>query len=107
MFHRLLGAMFLKRCGILPSTLCKNVAEKQICDLVEQIKNCAFHIQGTLGEGQVRVGGISLDEVDENLMSKKHPNLYFVGECLDVDGLCGGYNLAWAWASAILVGEQI
>lgn len=107
MFHRLLGAMFLKRCGILPSTLCKNVTEKQICDLVEQIKNCAFHIQGTLGEGQVRVGGISLDEVDENLMSKKHPNLYFVGECLDVDGLCGGYNLAWAWASAILVGEQI
>ena len=99
--------MFLKRCGILPSTLCKNVTEKQIFDLVEQIKNCAFHIQGTLGEGQVRVGGISLDEVDENLMSKKHPNLYFVGECLDVDGLCGGYNLAWAWASAILVGEQI
>ena len=55
----------------------------------------------------VSVCKLILDEVDENLMSKKHPNLYFVGECLDVDGLCGGYNLAWAWASAILVGEQI
>ena len=107
MFHRLLGSMLLKRCGILPSTLCKNLLDKEIDSLVETIKNCPFHIQGTLGEGQVRVGGISLDEVDENLMSKKYPNLFFVGECLDIDGLCGGYNLAWAWASAILASKQI
>lgn len=107
MFHRLLGSMLLKRCGISSLTICKNLKNEDVDNLVETIKNCPFHIQGTLGEGQVRVGGISLDEVDENLMSKKHPSLYFVGECLDVDGLCGGYNLAWAWASAILVGEQI
>lgn len=107
MFHRLLGSMFLKRCGILSSTICKNLKNEDIDNLVETIKNCPFHIQGTLGEGQVRVGGISLDEIDENLMSKKYPNLFFVGECLDIDGLCGGYNLAWAWASAILAAKQI
>lgn len=107
MFHRLLGSMFLKRCGISSSTICKNLKNEDIDILFETIKNCPFHIQGTLGEGQVRVGGISLDEVDENLMSKKYPNLFFVGECLDVDGLCGGYNLAWAWASAILAAKQI
>ena len=107
MFHRLLGAMLLKRCGISSSTICKNLKNEDVDNLVETIKNCPFHIQGTLGEGQVRVGGISLDEVDENLMSKKYPNLFFVGECLDIDGLCGGYNLAWAWASAILAAKQI
>ena len=107
MFHRLLGSMLLKRCGISSSTICKNLKNEDVDNLVETIKNCPFHIQGTLGEGQVRVGGISLDEVDENLMSKKYPNLFFVGECFDVDGLCGGYNLAWAWASAILAAKQI
>lgn len=105
MFHRLLGVMFLKRCGIL-SSCCRDVSNDKINKLVDMIKNCPFHVQGTLGEGQVRVGGISLDEVDENLMSKKYPNLFFVGECLDVDGLCGGYNLAWAWASALLATEE-
>ena len=107
MFHRLLGSMLLKRCGISSLTICKNLKNEDVDNLVETIKNYPFHIQGTLGEGQVRVGGISLDEVDGNLMSKKYPNLFFVGECLDIDGLCGGYNLAWAWASAILAAKQI
>jgi predicted flavoprotein YhiN len=26
--------------------------------------------------------------------------LYFTGEIIDVSGICGGYNLQWAWASA-------
>ena len=31
--------------------------------------------------------------------------LYFAGEILDVDGICGGYNLQWAWASGHLAGR--
>ena len=50
---------------------------------------------------QVSVGGILPSEVDENLMSKKEKNVYIIGELLDIDGPCGGYNLTWAFASAI------
>ena len=50
---------------------------------------------------QVSVGGILVSEVGENLMSKREKNVYLIGELLDIDGPCGGYNLTWAFASAI------
>ena len=34
------------------------------------------------------------------------PGLYVVGEALDVDAPCGGYNLHWAWASGLLAGKS-
>ena len=37
--------------------------------------------------------------------SKRVKGLYFAGEMLDVDGPCGGYNLAWAWASGFVAGK--
>ena len=42
-----------------------------------------------------------------SLMSSKIPGLYIAGEVCDVDGDCGGYNLHWAWASALAVCEDI
>ena len=36
--------------------------------------------------------------------SKYIKNLYLTGELLDVDGICGGYNLQWAWATGYLAG---
>ncbi len=54
---------------------------------------------------QVCAGGISLEEINiENFESKKQNNLFFIGEILDVDGECGGYNLAFAWLSGIKSG---
>ena len=54
---------------------------------------------------QVCAGGISLKSIyAESMESKRHPGLYFVGEILDVDGICGGYNLQWAWATGYLAG---
>lgn len=50
---------------------------------------------------QVSVGGVQVSEVDNNLMSKFEKNVYIIGELLDIDGPCGGYNLTWAFASAI------
>lgn len=53
---------------------------------------------------QVCAGGLDLKAVDENLQLKKYPGLYVVGELLDVDGRCGGYNLQWAFASGRTAG---
>ncbi|MDR9824633.1 NAD(P)/FAD-dependent oxidoreductase, partial [Vibrio sp. FNV 38] len=51
-------------------------------------------------------GGIPLTEVDENLMSVRCRDLYLAGELLDVDGICGGYNLQWAVTSGWIAGKS-
>ena len=73
------------------------------------LKSFDFTVSGTrpIEEGQVVSGGYSIDEVEEDLSVSSMPNMYIVGEALDIDGLCGGYNLAWAWMSASIVAESI
>lgn len=58
-------------------------------------------------QAQVMHGGVSLEQVDQNLQSKQYQNLFIVGEALDVDGDCGGYNLHFAFASGYHVGNII
>ena len=54
-----------------------------------------------MSAGMVTRGGVDTKEVDSTtFMSKLVPNLYIIGEALDVDGECGGYNLTFAFASA-------
>ena len=56
---------------------------------------------------EVSHGGININEVNSNLESKKENNIFFVGELLDVDGMCGGYNLMFAFSSAETVAKAI
>ena len=69
-----------------------------------------FEVNDTHGfrHAEVSGGGINTSEVDEKtMMSKKCKNLYFTGEVLDVVGRRGGYNFAFAWASAYLASKNI
>ncbi|MFA7685886.1 MAG: aminoacetone oxidase family FAD-binding enzyme [Candidatus Gracilibacteria bacterium] len=53
-------------------------------------------------------GGIPLNEINvSTLESRLHKNLYFAGEVLDVNGLCGGYNISFAAISGKIVSEAI
>lgn len=79
----------------------------------EYLKNAVlemkFDITGTgdFQQAQVCSGGITLDQLAENtLESKNMKGLYFAGEILDVDGICGGYNLQWAWSSGYVAGKH-
>jgi predicted Rossmann fold flavoprotein len=56
---------------------------------------------------QVSLGGVSLGDVGSGLESKREKGVFFAGEVLDIDGLCGGYNLSWALISSIAVSEKI
>lgn len=69
--------------------------------LASRIKDWRFPVTGRADwkQAQVTAGGIPAKEVTEALESVVCPGLFFAGECLDVDGDCGGYNLHWAWAS--------
>ena len=56
---------------------------------------------------EVSHGGVSLNEINNNLQSKKENIVFFTGEALDIDGMCGGYNLMFAFASAETVAQSI
>lgn len=83
------------------------LTDEEIRKIAFAIKNLHFDVCGTLDNNQVFSGGVSLNNLNENLMSKEIPNLYFAGEIVDVDGECGGYNLQWAWTSGHIVGKSI
>lgn len=99
--------------GILPSALgravCKRANESSGEKILKNLRAFTLEVKGSLGfdYAQVTKGGVPLDEVTDSLESKKVKNLYIVGEALDVDGKCGGYNLQWAFSSASAVANEI
>ena len=82
--------------------------------LAKKVANCMlnwrFEVSETHGfrHAEVSGGGVDTTEIDPKTMqSLKCNNLYFCGEVLDVVGKRGGYNFAFAWASAYLVANSI
>lgn len=70
--------------------------------ILDRIHYFKITVTGTnQGEETVTAGGVDLDEINPKTMqSKKYPNLYFIGEVLNIDGFCGGFNLQNAWSTA-------
>ena len=77
--------------------------------ILDKIHNFSLTITGTnKGEETVTAGGIDLKEINPKTMElKKYPNLYCIGEALDIDGFCGGYNLQNAWSTAFVASDGI
>ena len=77
--------------------------------ILDKIHNFNLTITGTnKGEETVTAGGVDLKEINPKTMElKKYPNLYCIGEALDIDGFCGGYNLQNAWSTAFVAAEGI
>lgn len=102
-----LAKILLKEAGIGRKSWVKEITEKEIKKLVHCIKELKTIIvsTNTFDQAQVCSGGVDTREVDPVTMeSKLIRGLYFSGEILDVDGICGGYNLQWAWSSGITAG---
>lgn len=78
--------------------------------IVDLLLHSKFKVTGNTGfrNSQVTRGGVSLDEVNSfDYSSKKIKGLYIIGEALDIDGDCGGYNLHFAIASGYRLGSKI
>ena len=78
-------------------------------NIKEALTSFRLEITGYNGfdKAQVASGGIKLTEINDNFECKNIKDLYIIGEALDVDGDCGGYNLAFAFLSGIIAGESI
>lgn len=106
-FHKRLAQFFLKCAGIDQKKPVSGLTDQKLAKLTAQIKEQTFHVTATnsYDKAQVCMGGVKTTEIDSGTMeSRLVPGLYFAGEILDVDGICGGYNLQWAWSSAYLAG---
>lgn len=108
--HKRLIPVILKCAGIESLTQVVSSLDHQT---IEKVVNLLYHfplkVIGTkdFDEAQVTLGGISTHEVNPQTMeSLLIPNLYITGELLDIDGICGGYNLQWAWTSGYLAGKN-
>ena len=82
---------------------------KYLLDNKLDIHNTTFTFKDFYGyeNSQVTSGGLLITELSNNLSSKKEKNVYFIGEVIDVDAVCGGYNIMWALASAELVSKSV
>ncbi len=77
-------------------------------NLIDRLLNYPVTITGTgtFKQAQVTAGGIATADISPKTCgSMLRPGLYFAGEIMDVDGICGGYNLQWAWSTGALAGR--
>lgn len=103
---RLIGPI-CKTLGIRPTD---KAAALPIVKAVTLLTGWTFPVTGSADwkEAQVTVGGIDTTQLDPATMAfKKRPHLYAVGEVLDIDGDCGGYNLHFACATALIAARAL
>jgi predicted Rossmann fold flavoprotein len=104
--HKLIDPI-LKDIHIPKHIILKDLTKQESKDLLTILFDWQFRVTGSKDfiDAQVTAGGINCDEVNPfTLESKLVKNLYFSGEILDIDALCGGYNLQWAWSSGFVAG---
>ena len=119
--HKTLDEFFT---GIFPKKLCElwirlsrlpkemrvsDLSGEQLEKLVLLIQHLRTHITETnaFEQAQICCGGVDTTEINPDTLESNYvPGLYFAGELLDVDGICGGYNLQWAWSSGFVAGKE-
>lgn len=109
LLHQKLGQLLLRMASVRPELPVAELSEKQLRSLASlsvRFKAECVEMNGFL-QAQVVAGGVDTTELDPCTMaSRLVPGLYFAGEVLDIDGICGGYNLQWAWASGFVAGRH-
>ena len=119
--HKALDEFFI---GIFPKKLCElwirlsrlpkemrvsDLSGEQLEKLVLLIQHLRTHITETnaFEQAQICCGGVDTTEINPDTLESNYvQGIYFAGELLDVDGICGGYNLQWAWSSGFVAGKE-
>jgi len=108
--HKKIIPAIIKEAGIHNSSMhFSRLTPKEKSKLAHLMLDWRFTVTDSKGyeDAQVTAGGVSIDEINPlSMESRLVPGLYMTGEILDIDGLCGGYNLQWAWSSAYLAGKH-
>ncbi len=109
LINKKLADIIINRLDINSKMTINDINEKVLGKLVHLLKEWSFHVKAVSGfeKAQVTAGGVDSHQIDAYTMeSKLCDGLFFSGEVIDVDGVCGGYNLQFAWASGFLAGNH-
>ncbi len=107
LLNKKLNLVFLNKCGIKGSVPNREIGEDSLRRLAALYKEYEMKVTAVnpFEQAQVCAGGIDPSVLDEHMEVKGQKGLYFTGELLDVDGICGGYNLHWAFATGTIAGK--
>lgn len=110
LFVGALAPIVLERSGIDSDKKCNSITFDERMKLIKTAKNMKMEVEGLLGTDKAIItsGGVYLKEVDTKTMqSKLYPNLYLVGDILDIDRPSGGYSLQLCWTTGFVAGNSI
>ncbi len=105
-----IAPVIVELSGIGLETDGSNVTREERLRLVGLIKNLPIRISGLLGESKAIVtsGGVKLDEVNfKTMTSRLYPNLFLVGDVLNINRPSGGYSLQLCWTTGFVAGESV
>lgn len=94
--------LWQKLLGPLAPHAWRNLSEKNLENMIGQLRQCEFAIagKGIFKEEFVTAGGLDLEELDWQSLESRHcPGLFVAGELLDIDAVTGGFNFQSAWTT--------
>jgi predicted Rossmann fold flavoprotein len=101
---------FMKSCGIAPNGKIRDLTDGQLDSLANIIKCWRIKVKNSrsFDFAQVNAGGADCTQFNnETMESRIISNLFCCGEALNIDGDCGGYNLQWAYSSAMVAVDGV
>ena len=110
LLNQKLSKMILEKAHLDESILVSSLTSKELENIAYSIQNLKVKVTNyrDFEFAQVCTGGIPLSDIDiKTFESKLVKHIYFAGELLAVDGICGGYNLHFAWASGYMAAKAI
>ena len=102
--------MILDKAGVDKDLFTSSISEEKIRKIAQNLQEISVSVTNyrDFEFAQVCTGGIPSTDIDhKTLESKLVPGIHFTGELLDVDGICGGYHLHFAWATGFMAGNDI
>ncbi len=108
MVSAVLAPLILERAGVDAETPCNAVTREKRIALLKELKHLRFEVKSLLGldKAVITAGGVDLREVDfKTMRSLKYPNLYLVGDILNINRPSGGYSLQLCWTTGFVAGS--
>ncbi len=105
-----LANIVVELSGIDPEMQCNSITRENRLKLVKLLKDIPMTVSGLLGveKAIITSGGVMLSEVDfKTMQSRLCPNLYLVGDILNIDRPSGGYSLQLCWTTGFVAGNSV
>ena len=109
-FHKRIALALMKSAKVPLNKCVAKITDKEIKSIAKNINSFDFEVTGIsdFNNAQVTKGGVKGDEIDFTTMeSKKTKGLYIIGEAIDCNGDCGGYNLQFAFATGYIAANEL